>query len=646
MQILKFPERVLLLAAVLGLPVLGASLAQDAQPAAVGAAHAATPSDDAPPVLDSVVPPIYVDSRIGPASCTTYDIATRACGSGTATAYKTLAGAAAAAVAGQTVYIRAGTYTEALVPQRSGTASQPITYQAYTGETATITGADLMPAIDISDRSYLTIDGLTITEVRRWLLAVNSDHDIIRNCEFTRALDQYGSSKTGLFFQYATYNQVVDNLISDSTADNLSLVASDRNLVARNTITEAEHTLWTIKCGNYNILRDNYLYNSRQKIGEIYDCFEVGVDHDITRLNATKYNVVEDNEFAFTPSSGDASPYAGIQYAGQNGIIRRNFFYDTTGPALDMGCGGDEEPYDTYNRIYHNVFCRTDFAGVSFNQSGGTMTDDLFKNNVLYGSIFVRNDQRWSWYIELAGKPIQIMIRERSGFNFEGNDIFNSQAGELYTITYGQRESDSNPPQHSVTWWQSNWPGLFVSNLEVEPLFVDDEQHDYSLQAASPLIDAGVFLTRTVGGGNGATMMVQDAGYFCDGFGVPGETGDRIRLAGTTSTARIVAVDYSTDTLTLDRTLTWSAGQGVSLDFAGTAPDLGAVEYASGLRGDLNCDGVVNNFDITPFVLALTDSASYQATYPDCDIMNGDIDGNGAVNNFDITPFVHLLMSK
>lgn len=59
--------------------------------------------------------------------------------------------------------------------------------------------------------------------------------------------------------------------------------------------------------------------------------------------------------------------------------------------------------------------------------------------------------------------------------------------------------------------------------------------------------------------------------------------------------------------------------------------------------GDLNCDGVINNFDIDPFVLALTDPAAYAASNPGCDIMNGDINGDGSVNNFDIDAFVALL---
>lgn len=58
---------------------------------------------------------------------------------------------------------------------------------------------------------------------------------------------------------------------------------------------------------------------------------------------------------------------------------------------------------------------------------------------------------------------------------------------------------------------------------------------------------------------------------------------------------------------------------------------------------DANCDGVVNNFDIDPFVLAITDPAAYELAYPDCDINACDVNGDGVINNFDIDPFVGCL---
>ncbi|MBL8881022.1 MAG: hypothetical protein JNG88_18050 [Phycisphaerales bacterium] len=61
-------------------------------------------------------------------------------------------------------------------------------------------------------------------------------------------------------------------------------------------------------------------------------------------------------------------------------------------------------------------------------------------------------------------------------------------------------------------------------------------------------------------------------------------------------------------------------------------------------RGDANCDGLVNNFDIDAFVLALSNVDQYAATYAACNwLCNLDINRDGAVNNFDIDPFVMLL---
>ncbi len=56
--------------------------------------------------------------------------------------------------------------------------------------------------------------------------------------------------------------------------------------------------------------------------------------------------------------------------------------------------------------------------------------------------------------------------------------------------------------------------------------------------------------------------------------------------------------------------------------------------------GDLNCDGVLNAFDIDPFVLALADEEAYYAAFPDCDRMHADINCDGTVDAFDIDAFV------
>ena len=87
----------------------------------------------------------------------------------------------------------------------------------------------------------------------------------------------------------------------------------------------------------------------------------------------------------------------------------------------------------------------------------------------------------------------------------------------------------------------------------------------------------------------------------------------------------------------------------------GTSQDAdgnGIPDECEGLtRGDLNCDGQLNLFDIDPFVLALVSVQNgvpeeYYDAYPDCDIMLADIDADGSVTLFDVDPFVELLTSK
>jgi hypothetical protein len=59
--------------------------------------------------------------------------------------------------------------------------------------------------------------------------------------------------------------------------------------------------------------------------------------------------------------------------------------------------------------------------------------------------------------------------------------------------------------------------------------------------------------------------------------------------------------------------------------------------------GDLNCDDVINVFDIDPYVRALTDPAAYEAAYPDCDYELADTNHDDVVDTFDIDSFVLLL---
>ncbi|WP_230778683.1 hypothetical protein [Roseiconus lacunae] len=67
----------------------------------------------------------------------------------------------------------------------------------------------------------------------------------------------------------------------------------------------------------------------------------------------------------------------------------------------------------------------------------------------------------------------------------------------------------------------------------------------------------------------------------------------------------------------------------------------------SAVLGDANGDGVLNNFDINPFGLALLDPAGFAASFPNVDAnFVLDFDCDGSLNNLDINPFANKLLGN
>jgi len=129
----------------------------------------------------------------------------------------------------------------------------------------------------------------------------------------------------------------------------------------------------------------------------------------------------------------------------------------------------------------------------------------------------------------------------------------------------------------------------------------------------------------------GAELGCNDDGPpFCANTGVP--------FSGST-----VSWNATAGTLYLIRVGGFNGAQGCSdltVSCAGNT-------CAGFLRGDSDGSLAVNNFDIDPFVLAISDSATYIAAFcggdPNCYVCRNDINGDNAVNDFDIDSFVNCL---
>ena len=76
----------------------------------------------------------------------------------------------------------------------------------------------------------------------------------------------------------------------------------------------------------------------------------------------------------------------------------------------------------------------------------------------------------------------------------------------------------------------------------------------------------------------------------------------------------------------------------------------GGRGHSLGLKahtGDMNCNGVVDDKDINPFVVYLSDFSAWPGLFPACPALNGDINGDGTFPSFkDINPFVVLLSGR
>lgn len=464
---------------------------------------------------------LYVDGGISSPSSSTYSVASRSCGSGSDQVYRSYNDAAGAAQPGDTVYIRGGTYNRQFAPQCSGNASAPITFSNYNDETVTLSGFSQV-GLYIINRSYLVIRGINLSNVVGWARLENAHHNLIEDCTFSVATN---TGTTGGFkIVSSNDNRMLGNAFNDGN-DNMVVQDSNRNVIQDNTFYQGRHSLLSIRCCNYTVVRGNLFDNPIQKAIEIFDC--EGVSDAPYKLDATRHNLIEDNEFVNTRShSYKHYYYNGIQFAGQEGIVRRNVFYHNLGGGISVQVYSDEALYNYKNRIYNNTFYNNQCYGLSASGvSRSSYHDNRVKNNLFYKNT------------SCSGGAVQNYIPNTTAMILSDNAV-----------------------------------------LDEDPLFINADANVFQLQAGSAAIDAGAFLTHAVGSGSGTVIQVDDVGYFFDGFSIANETGDEVQLEGQTQRARILSIDFQNKTLTLDAPMTWVDGQGLSLAYSSSAPDQGAFE--------------------------------------------------------------------
>jgi parallel beta-helix repeat protein len=464
---------------------------------------------------------MFVDASLD-GDCAAYVPESRTCADGTARAFTELPPAVGQLKPGDILYLREGTYGSLTVPV-SGTPAEPIEIRGMQNESVMIKAPDV--AIRVIDQSNIIIANLSVTQVQGFGRVENATGITIENVEFQQAA---ASGTTGsLKLVRSSLNRITGNSFADGSDLVLLQDDSNNNLLTENKFGRAAHSLISIRCSSENIVRNNVFDNPEQKAVEIYDC--VGVSDAPVRLDGTRRNVIELNHFKGTATARQPHKFNAIQHGGQETIVRFNVFTGNQGGGVNYQYYSDESLFVHGNRLYNNTFVNNRCYGIAGQRgSSRTFYDNRVVNNLLY-------------------------------LNFDCR---------------GFKDQVSLKDDRQV---------VYLHNVEVDadPGFVDVAGGDFRLRASSREIDSGVFVAHAKADGHGTELPVDDVRWFHDGFGIPGQAGDKIQIQGTQLTAEVIDVDYDSNKLILDRNLTWERGDGVHVAFAGEAPDSGAYEFTT-----------------------------------------------------------------
>ncbi len=538
--------------------------------------------------------------------------------------------------AGDTVYIREGVYKENLQPQVSGSATARITIKSFPGEKATITGsANNQPAVTISV-DYVTIENLNIKlvdPVGDWSTNLpdvsisGATGTQVLGCRIVNSKDAISEKNAGVRELGIVIGKSKDTLLEKNFIKGLSFIAikvatGSLRTVIRNNVTLANvgegvrvdssqqaiaGTLiegnifgesltgdgvqtnpdfglpaaeWAVSTDNRGIIiRNNVLFNNAENAVDLKGAADVVVENNIIYGNTGNNDgFLGDNKNDRLAGGGAITHGSGTET--KDVIIRFNVIYDNNnGMVLENGW-----------KVYNNTILdnRRDYTGPN-------STYDIVKDGG-FGAIKTRNATvtRAAIVNNIIGQQIsgaqlvtELRILESTEVDLRANMyVKDSTTTPKFVIQSSPGVYDTL----NFADWKArlagmpNVTGKEKGSFEAAPVLVkgtDPEgihvNYDFKIaNQNSAVVDAGAYLTTTVAAGSGTKVKVGDAHYFFDGYGVT--SGDTIKI-GNNAPVVISAINYDTNEITIKKSLTWNAGDGVSPPFSGSKPDIGAIEY-------------------------------------------------------------------
>ncbi len=500
------------------------------------------------------------------------------------------------ASAGDTVILRGGTYSTNISPTSSGTAGNRITFEAYAGETPTITvnEAGGRQAIKLIGKRYIKIDGITSSRsLAFFFIGYGSCYNEIVNCTFDRSSYIYS---LGLICNVDTafnkgagsnhnwiHNCTFSRYGSISGGDDIGTIrisAAIDDPSSNNTFEDCVffyggHDNLDIG-GRYNVVRNNVFHNEEAYFADTTrTCVNSPAsgyfgNRNILLTNygdgvgTARYTLIEGNRIGHSGTPPDDDGAMGIENAGVQTLTRYNYIY---GSAAD-GYYSKAQPVPSpgvilksgsYARVYNNTIYHSGFGDPDISPG-------------------------FKWGIDVVGISLPEYFPWPLSLAFKNNIVYDYFSGE-----FGYTPS----AEAQIT---------YENNFNANPSFTNTDMSDKTssvlpdlrLQPSSLCIDAGIHLTQTNGSGsNSTTLLVDDALFFQDGtWGSALTHGvthypDWIAIGTVTNIVKIAAINYTANTITLAAPMTWtdkakiwlySNSNGKRILY-GTAPDIGAHEF-------------------------------------------------------------------
>lgn len=479
---------------------------------------------------------------------------------------------------GDTVIFLDGSYLGTISPGRSGTMESPIVYRTANHLGAVLLGGLSAESLCLSltKREYIVVEGFSMRPDRGDLMRLEAArHCIIRKCRL-----EGGASWSPILCVDSHYNRYEDLVCGNITVTGPS--------------GHVRGDCWTNQASSHNVFLRIYF----SRVGHCPLNFWNDSPYNIVRQCTFDAQWGRNFEFFGTPHvlveqcvitngfDGSGSADGRAKLFTSESIFRRNLIYrNHYVPLVVNAYRIPNTPVFRmeHARVYHNTWFHNYGPGFEMlvEESGTVdgalpvLADNVFKNN-----IFARND--------VGGDGISLLLDPAvSGqTKFVANNLHGSEVGgpavRLDTAhpDWAKRGVDTwHGELLSTAEADQSRPGQFQDNLDVAPQFASEEQDDFRLKPESGCRDAGLPLATVTTAGAGQVMRVDDARWFFDGFGIPGEEGDLIMVGNERKIARVQRVDVASQTITLDRNLAWKEGDAVSLPYVGSAPDLGAYEY-------------------------------------------------------------------